>query len=175
MKKLLLFAMIAMLLVTPIIATSEEENKCDTNWFCNQELTAECADFYGSQNYYTIATWTYDGNNYVITEQNNLYRYYNINLNGNLNSADWTANPNVKSVLVNAGNEKVEFKGGASGSVNSVNNINNVVFCGYKNGGGSSKSATINDNSNGVPEFPALTVGVAVLVVTLGLVFIRKN
>jgi hypothetical protein len=183
MKKLFVFAIMAALLVTTVMATSENKN-CETSWFCNQEISTACSDFYGNAQYYTIAKWTYNDNAYVLAEQNNLYRYYNIGVSGNSNSADWTSDPRIKSVIVKTSENSTEFAGGLSGAVASTKEITDITFCGYKNGGSNgnginsapAKSESFGGGaSNGVPVFPSFTIAIAVLAVTLGLIFIRKK
>jgi hypothetical protein len=80
----------------------------------------------------------------------------------------------VYSVLVKAGNEQVEFDGGASGTVTSKKDISHITFCKYYDGSNGGCTGG-NCGGNGVPEFPGLAVGAAVAVATLGLVFLRKN
>jgi len=173
MKKIFVFALMAIMLVSAVMAESSE-NKCDTNWFCNQGLTLECQDFYDNSNYYTIAKWSYDGKEYVLEEQNNLYRYYNIDVTGALLNANWISDPRIESVLVKLGDERIEFDGGVEGTVKTDDKeISHITFCGYKSG--RSSSISLATTGSGVPEFPGLAVGAAVAVATLGLVFLRKN
>jgi hypothetical protein len=178
MKKLFVFALMAVLLVSAVMAASSEpknDNTCNNQWFCNQEIMLDCQNFFNDTHYYTIATASFDGTAYNLDNQNTLYRYYKLDVTGTSNSAAWTSTPPVKSVLVKTEAGLTAFEGGLSGSAESTG-INQVIFCGYKHGGSHTLSNNGgNNNSNGVPEFPALTVIVAVLVVTLGLVFLRKN
>jgi hypothetical protein len=141
----------------------------------------ECSSFYDSNNYYSIAKWVYSNetNNYILEEQNSLYSYYGINVYGNLIAADWTSDPKVSFVIMNAGDESIEFNGGTAGYVNSITDINHITLCGHTvnkrviqpNNG----CVGVDCGGNGVPEFSVITLGAAVLAVTLGLVFIRKR
>lgn len=169
MKKLFVFALMALMLVSIVAAQSDAT--CGDKWFCNQELTLDCQKFYDDSNYYTIAKWSFNGEEYSLLEQNIRYRYYDTTVEGTSSSAEWSSNPEVVSVLVNAGDLTFESAGGETGVV-AEENINTITFCGYST---SSSRTSVTSSSNGVPEFPALSVVAAVLVVTLGLVFIRKN
>jgi hypothetical protein len=180
MKKLFVFVLAALVLVSAVIAADGENNNfwrssdlCENNPECNNGIRTECKNFYnGDTHYYAIAKWEYNEalGDYAFAEGSSLYNYFNLDVTGTLEEADWSSNVEVVSVLVKSGNERVAFDGGLSGTVNSSQNIGHITFCGYRtsNGGG-------NGGGNGVPEFPAWTLGIAVLVVALGLVFIRKN
>jgi hypothetical protein len=181
MKTTYIFAIVALILASGVMAALNTNEACGTDGF-----NCECKEFYhGDSKYYTIAKWEYSNDAYALTQQNKLYGYFSTDVTGNLNAADWTSNLNVYSVLVKSGEETIAFDGRSEGSVNSITGINHITFCGYKHGGNSgSRGASVgctgsscssNTNSNGVPEFSTLTIGAAVLVVTLGLVFLRKR
>jgi hypothetical protein len=160
--------------ISGVNAKVKETIKDDS--FCGDEgFNCECQNFYNSTDYVAVEKWAYDGEkDYVLKEEKILYNYFNIHVTGDLKEADWTSSPEIYSVLVKAGNERVEFDGGLSGSVDSIKDISHVTFCKY-NDGSNGGCTGANCGSNGVPEFPAFSIGAAVLVVTLGLVFLRKN
>ena len=101
-----------------------------------------------------------------------MYKQFKFTIKGNLKAASWTSNLGVYSVLVKAGNSETAFAGGTSGSFTSQKDISHVTFCGHRaatnggNGGGS---------TNGVPEYSAITLGVAIVITTIGLVYLRRN
>lgn len=140
----------------------------------NEGFNCECVNFYGSFDYYTIEKWSYDGEEYSVDETNPRYSYFNIDVDGDYRGAEWTSSPAVYSVLVKAGQDQTEFDGGLEGNVTTgKHDISHLTFCGYKTNNG---GCTGDDcGGNGVPEFPALSAVAAVLVVTLGLVLLRKN
>lgn len=187
MKNIFVFVMVAILLVSGVIAAqtsfttaSQEKNTSQIhNGICgNQGFNCECKEFYkNNTHYYSIAKWEYNDekNNYILQEQNPLYHYYTITVNGNLKMANWTSNPDVYSVLVKVGNNRTEFRGGASGSVNSTKDISHITFCGYKHSGGTSACVGANCNGNGVPEYSTLALVAAVITVMLGLIFLMKK
>jgi hypothetical protein len=180
-KILTLFALfiVAVLFSTSMVSAKVDknipvENATGDGSFCgNEGFNCECQNFYNDSDYYAIEKFAInDGeDDYSSDEANSLYSYFNIDVTGYLKAANWTSNPAVYSVLVKAGNDREEFNGGTSGSVDSKKDISHITFCGYRtnNGGGD------DGGDNGVPVFPGVTIGAAVLVVTLGLVFIRKN
>jgi hypothetical protein len=147
----------------------------------NEGFNNECQNFYNDSHYYVIEKWSFNviqcksKDSYKIDETNPLYSYFNIHVNGNLKSANWTSNPSVESVLVKSGNNVVKFNGGLSGSVTSSKDISHITFCGHKISGGDGGCTGADCGSNGVPEFPGVAVGAAVLVATLGLIVLRKN
>jgi hypothetical protein len=137
----------------------------------NQGFNYECSNFFNDANYYSIVKWKYDvsSGDYVVEEENHIYRFYITNVFGDLNEANWTSSIDTGSVLVKAGSDTFSFEGGRSGMVNSTKDISHVTLCGYRTGNGG------NGNGNGVPEFSSLGLIAAVLSVTLGMVFLRKN
>jgi hypothetical protein len=187
MKVLSLFALLVVTVLVSasfVAATWHVDNKqmdkkpvIDNVTECgNNGFNCECQNFYNDSHYYTIEKWSFNSckKDYVLEEENTKYKYYNINVDGNLKGADWTSSPEVVSVLVKAGKETVEFDGGLSGSVNTTKkDISHITFCGYKSNDGGCTGSDC--GSNGVPEFPKLSVVAAVLVVALGIVFLRKN
>jgi hypothetical protein len=170
----------AMLLVSAVAVTAQtqdNDNDCNGKWFCSNNFNSECQNFYGNSRYYTIEKWTFndESNAYELEQENGLYNRFNIDVIGNREIANWNSNNNIKSVLA-VGDASESFEGGFSGLINNTQNVNHITFCGYNNGNnGGSIVKTSNGPSNGVPEFPAFSIGAAVLVVTLGLVFLRKN
>lgn len=157
----------------PSVCTEVPKN--NTGEECNNEgFNCECQNFYNSSKYYAIQKWSFrdQKGDYVLDEKNNLYSYYNIDVNGDMKGANWTANPCVISVLVKAGNDKISFDGGLSGSVyTSKKDISHITFCGYRSGDNGGN----NGGNNGVPEFPAFSVVIAVFIATLGIMYIRKS
>jgi len=136
----------------------------------------ECSKFYDSASYYTISKWNYVinsnkcGGHYAPFERNTLYNYYNLFVEGTVNTtATWTANPIVYSVLVNG----EETTGGSAGTISDTLGIDQISFCGKKP---TDTTCTGSDcNQNGVPEFPGVSIAIVVAITALGLVFIRKN
>jgi hypothetical protein len=174
MKQLIVFAFMALLLVSTSMAAVSIEN----DGFIN-----ECYNFYNNRHYYSIAKWEYSTttNNYVLVEQNPAYRYINTDIKGDLLGAYWTSDQKVSSLLVNSGST-LEFNGGTAGSVDSLVDISHITICGYKNNRGIAVPACVGSDcsnnfsaSNGVPEYSVLSLAAAVLAATLGLVFIRKR
>jgi len=169
MKKIFVFILMAALFITSVVASPA----------VNEGFKSECQNFYNSSRYFTIAKWTYNETlqNYNLAEKNDLYSYYDTTVNGGKNSVAWASDVNLRTVLVKA-NETLEFKGGKHGQVNSTQDISDVTFCGYRSHSssvsGGSNNGINNVSNNGVPEFPSFAMGAAVLLVALGLVFLRK-
>jgi hypothetical protein len=161
MKKMVVYLLIAAVLVSSVFAWKS---------FCTPKpagFKGECAKYYNSDEYYSIAKFEYKNWKYQLAEKNPAYSYYDIKVKGLPKIAKWTSTPEVHSVLVKAGKGTTAAAGGSEGVVKSEKDISHLTFCGKKqpNGGG----------GNGVPEFSTMAVGAAVLAVALGLVFIRRR
>lgn len=176
--KLMILVLFAFGLILPTItgvsAIKPVEEPAPEPICSNEGFNCECVNFYGSFDYYTIEKWSFDGEEYSVDETNPRYSYFNIDVDGDYRGAEWTSSPSVYSVLMKAGNDLTEFEGGLEGNVTAgKHDISHLTFCGYKTNNG---GCTGDDcGGNGVPEFPAFSAVAAVLVVTLGLVFIRRN
>jgi hypothetical protein len=151
-----------------------DEEIIEEELFCKDAgFNCECQNFYNSSNYVAVEKFAMVGDEYKSDEVNPVYDYYDIDVEGNLQHINWTSNPDIYSVLVKMGNDRVALEGGSFGSYDSPRkDISHVTFCRMKTNGGCTGP---NCGGNGVPEFPAYSIGAAVLVVTLGLVFLRRE
>lgn len=106
---------------------------------------------------------------------------YDLTVEGDCQSADWTSDPDVDGVLVKAGTLYEVYSGGSSGTVASIkevkkhntvyHDISHLTFCGKgSNGGGDG-----GDDDNEVPVFPGITIGFAVVGAGLGITMLRKQ
>ncbi|MFH1174372.1 MAG: hypothetical protein V1725_04520 [archaeon] len=139
----------------------------------NEGFNCECQNFYNDAQYQAIEKWSYDSSegDYVVDEANPTYDYFDIDVTGGLNAANWTSTPDVTSVLVKAGNERIEYAGSASGEVSSRKDISHITFCNHNNG----NNGGGNGGGNGVPEFSPIAIGAAIVITTGGLVILRKK
>jgi hypothetical protein len=171
---LLTIFILVLTLTSAVSAKVDKEEIVEVELFCgNEGFNCECQNFYNSNDYEAVAKFEYIGEEYEEDEINPLYDYFVFDIDGNLSYVDWTSNPAVYSVLAKWGNETVEFDGGFSGSFESTGkDISHITFCKMKTNGGCTGPDC---GENGVPEFPAYSIGAAVLVVTLGLVFLRRE
>ena len=173
MKKAFMFVILALFLVSGVIATTsitcaDKDKKGDKD---NNGFNNECQKYFNDKNYFPLAKFDYNGHGYTLIEQSSDYDSYTIDVSGTSKKADWTSNPNVYSVLVTEGKKEVQFNGGLSGTITSNrDNISHITFCAKKTSGGGTGGVP-----SGVPEFSLLTMGIAVIAVSLGLVFLRKN
>jgi hypothetical protein len=198
MKQMAIYFGLALLLVGMVAATGNNNNGQNHNWnnwhwfswnnhnnnnpshggtgsgggsICKDNgFNCECQNFYKDTHYYAMSKWEYtcSAKDYTEVASNPLYGALDYNVDGTLKKISWTSNPEVYSVLVKAGNDYTEYVGG-SGSATSSKDISHVTFCGYKtsNGGGGP--------GNGVPEFSPVTLGIAMTLTTLGILYLRKS
>ncbi|MGV8162102.1 MAG: hypothetical protein ACP5N2_02070 [Candidatus Nanoarchaeia archaeon] len=186
MKKLFLLTIMALVLSTMALAQTAplQPKECMTTSTCDVKFESICQDFYDDDKYYTLATWAYDVDTkaFVNVNQNKIYRYFDIQAEGTQNLINWKSDYKIRSIVVTAGDSKMEMPGQRIGTIESKDNVDYIAFCGKK----STKSepsvgvcpgdgCDSTNDSNGVPVFPGLAAGAAILVVTLGLIFIRKN
>jgi hypothetical protein len=180
MKKLILFLALAFIMAGSAMAVKPTEVPKPKPFCGNEGFDCECQNFYNSTDYYSIAKFepkpapcTSAATSYFIAEQNTLYDYYDITVNGTAKSVSWTSDPDVYSALVKAGNDWVEYLGGKGSATSAKKAISHVTFCGKKNSNGGCTGP--NCGNNGVPEFSLLTLGIATVAVTAGLVYLRKS
>jgi len=184
MNKLFVFFLMTIMLVSmatalPIQNPKVVDDNSELGIKLSEGFATECSNFYDNSNYYTISKWYLNESTgvYGLNMQNSLYGYYKASMTGTTNIVDWTSNFRVRSAIVKTGTQRIEFAGGTQGSINSPDSISYVILCGYRGGGSSGDSSlnTLTDNGSGVPEFPLYTLGIAIFVVGLGLIFIRRN
>jgi hypothetical protein len=169
MNKTILLVLMSIMLVSFVSATDD----CSNKWFCANDFNTQCQNFYGDSKYFTIEEWNYN-EGFLMGTENTVYSRFDIAVSGIPTSAQWTSNTyEVKSVIAKSGEEMTSFEGGLSGSVDNAQDIDTLIFCGYNSG--KNKNMQLSAPTNGVPEFPAYSIGAAVLVVTLGLVFLRRD
>lgn len=174
MNKIFVIAFMIILAVSAHRAAAENSD-CATKWFCNQELSFDCQEFYNDSHYYTIAKWISQDGILRLDEQNTMYRHYNTNAEQIGSNLTWKSSPYVQSVLATFRDEQKSFEGGKQGSIELKEAPSELVFCGYKSRANTLGVQSSSAAGSGVPEFPALTAAIAVILVTLGIVFLRKN
>ena len=131
-----------------------------------------------------VAKWSCGDSGFTLEESN--YISYTTDVVGDCQGADWTSVPGADGLVVKAGTDSQVFPGGVSGTVeawsqcqnaeckkNVTRDISHVTFC--RNSDGGSCRGQECDPGQGVPEFSTLTLGVAVLAATMGLVYLRKR
>ncbi len=173
MKKIIIYTIIMVVLITCAYAKPQDNNETEGYDCGNQGFDCECQNFYNDSDYRAVAKWVFENDDYEIDEQNPAYSYIHTDVTGDLKSANWTSNNTVYSLLVKAGNDQEEFDGGTQGWVYSSKDISHITFCKYvhTNGGG----GCANGNCNGVPEFSTLTFGAAIMIGAMGLIYLRKK
>ncbi len=177
--KTILYTLIMTLLIAGALGEDQNETECG-----NQGFDCECQNFYNDSDYRAVAKWAYGESDYALEIKNPNYNYITTNVTGDLNQASYDSdNGNyaveVYSVLVKAGNERTEYLG-TSGDITSVQDISHITFCtiyysGDGNGGSNGGGGCSNGNCNGVPEFSTVTLGAAIIIGALGLVYLRKR
>ncbi|MBN1792917.1 hypothetical protein JW826_04515 [Candidatus Woesearchaeota archaeon] len=117
--------------------------------------------------WYGIAQWTYTNDTYTLVESNPAYT---TTVEGDATSANWTSSAPVAQILVQAetGESKVSGNYGTERAVEEEG-IQALTLCSHPDG---KRRLSV---QNAVPEFSMLTLGAAVVVSLLGVLYLRKQ
>lgn len=132
MKKLPLFMMLGLLLISMVAAPIPQKTLIDiSTGNANTECTQAGFDF-------GIAKWEYQNNAYVLVDTE--HAGYTTSVTGTATQANWTSTPGADGVLSKEGNEHFLLAGGTSGTIyKGDHGISHVTLCG--------------NNATDVPEF----------------------
>jgi hypothetical protein len=170
MNKGILYVGILLVMIASVFATIDNSN-------------SDCKELGTGDDYYEVAKYNCNVNDCNLA--GTVLSPYEINVDGNKESADWTSEDyNVQAVVKVTSTTEAQGTYGMKGTVtglpcnpadlncDKIYGINQITFCGKEgNGGGGGGSG----GSSNVPEFSTITLGLAILGAGLGLVFMRKQ
>ncbi|MBN2142780.1 hypothetical protein JW711_05625 [Candidatus Woesearchaeota archaeon] len=163
MKAILSYVLAALLIVSSASAIQQ---------LPPSTMDADCAEL-GYD--FAVAQWDYMGSSYVKIDEAG---GYTTNVVGDNQEANWTSSTSIAGVIVATANETHDYNGVASSETVEADGIAKITMCGRapsSPGDGITGSHNLIGPGAGVPEFSTLTLGAAVALGLLGVLYLRKH